>query len=85
MFLKPNKRFKDDKEHIYYTLYESLKRLAGSVERGHVRSYDVLIKRLGRLQERYVQVFGVPGTWRVEAQELISGHTASAEVVVGAT
>ncbi len=39
-------------------LYESLKRLAGSVECGHVRSYDVLIKRLGRLQERYVQVFG---------------------------
>jgi len=39
-------------------LYESLKRLAGSVERGQVRSYDVLIKRLGRLQERYVQVFG---------------------------
>ena len=39
-------------------LYESLQRLAASVEHGHIRSYDVLIKRLGRLQERYVQVFG---------------------------
>jgi transposase len=39
-------------------LYESLKRLAASVEHGHVRQYDVLIHRLGRLQERYVQVFG---------------------------
>jgi transposase len=39
-------------------LYDSLTRLATSIERGHVRGYDVLIKRLGRLQERYVQVFG---------------------------
>ncbi len=28
-------------------LYDSLTRLATSVERGHVRGYDVLIKRLG--------------------------------------
>jgi transposase len=40
------------------SLYDSLKRLAASVEHGHVRQYDVLIHRLGRLQERYVQVFG---------------------------
>jgi transposase len=39
-------------------LYDSLTRLAHSVDRGHVRGYDVLVKRLGRLQERYVQVFG---------------------------
>jgi len=39
-------------------LYDSLKALAASVEDGHVRRYDVLIQRLGRLQERYAQVFG---------------------------
>jgi len=39
-------------------LYDSLTRLATSIERGHVRGYNVLINRLGRLQERYVQVFG---------------------------
>jgi hypothetical protein len=39
-------------------LYDSLTRLSTSVKRGHVCGYDVLIKRLGRLQERYVQVFG---------------------------
>jgi transposase len=39
-------------------LYDSLKGLAHSVEQGYVRGYDVLVKRLGRLQERYVQVFG---------------------------
>ena len=40
-------------------LYDSLTRLAASVKHGHVRRYDVLINRLGRLQERYVQVFGL--------------------------
>jgi transposase len=39
-------------------LYDSLNRLAASVEQGHVRRYDVLINRLGRYEERYVQVFG---------------------------
>ena len=39
-------------------LYDSLTHIATSIERGHVCRYDVLIKRLGRLQERYVQVFG---------------------------
>jgi transposase len=39
-------------------LYDSLTRLAASVQNGHVRRYNVLINRLGRLQERYVQVFG---------------------------
>lgn len=38
-------------------LYDSLKELAVSVKQGHVRRYDVLIKRLGRLQERHAQVF----------------------------
>jgi len=42
-------------------LYDSLKALAASVEQGHVRRYDVLIQRLGRLQERYTQVFGFVG------------------------
>lgn len=40
-------------------LYDSLRSLAACVVHGHVRRYDVLIKRLGRLQERYVQVFGL--------------------------
>lgn len=39
-------------------LYDSLTALAASVKQGHVRRYDVLLHRLGRLQERYVQVFG---------------------------
>jgi transposase len=39
-------------------LYDSLKNIASSIERGHIRRYDVLIKRLGRLEERYTQVFG---------------------------
>ncbi len=39
-------------------LYDSLKGLAASVQQGHLRQYDVLLHRLGRLQERHVQVFG---------------------------
>ncbi|MCX6339740.1 MAG: IS1634 family transposase [Candidatus Aureabacteria bacterium] len=39
-------------------LYDSLKSLAISVEQGYVRHYDVLVNRLGRLEERYAQVFG---------------------------
>jgi transposase len=39
-------------------LYDSLKALAASVQKGHIRQYDVLLQRLGRLQERHVQVFG---------------------------
>ena len=39
-------------------LYDSLKNMAASIEHGHLRRYDVLIKRLGRLEERYTQVFG---------------------------
>ena len=38
-------------------LYDSLKALAASVKQGHVRRYDVLLQRLGRLQERHAQVF----------------------------
>jgi len=38
-------------------LYDSLNRLAVAVARGHVRRYDVLLNRLGRLEERYAQVF----------------------------
>jgi transposase len=39
-------------------LYDSLQAMATSVEDGHLRHYDVLVRRLGRLHERYVQVFG---------------------------
>jgi len=39
-------------------LYDSLKGLDASIKKGHLKSYDALIQRLGRLQERYVQVFG---------------------------
>lgn len=39
-------------------LYDSLKQMAASVKNGHLRHYEVLMKRLGRLEERYVQVFG---------------------------
>ena len=39
-------------------LYDSLKALAASIQKGHIRQYDVLLQRLGRLQERHVQVFG---------------------------
>ena len=39
-------------------LYDSLKQMAASVKTGHLRQYEVLMKRLGRLEERYVQVFG---------------------------
>ena len=39
-------------------LYDSLNSLAISVEQGYVRHYDVLVNRLGRLDERYAQVFG---------------------------
>lgn len=39
-------------------LYDSLQCLRASIEHGHVRRYNVLIERLGRLKERYVQVFG---------------------------
>jgi transposase len=39
-------------------LYDSLKALASSVQKGHIRKYDVLLQRLGRLHERHVQVFG---------------------------
>ncbi len=52
-------------------LYDSLIRLAASVERGHVRRYDVLVKRLGRLQERYVQVFGFVGISHARDEEEI--------------
>jgi transposase len=38
-------------------LYDSLKALASSIQQGHVRHYDVLMNRLGRLQERHTQVF----------------------------
>jgi transposase len=38
-------------------LYDSLKKTAASIEKGHLRNYDVLVKRLGRLEERHVQVF----------------------------
>jgi transposase len=39
-------------------LYDSLQKLDVSVNNGHVRNYEVLLKRIGRLEERYVQVFG---------------------------
>lgn len=39
-------------------LYDSLKQMAASVKTGHLRQYEVLMKRIGRLEERYVQVFG---------------------------
>jgi len=39
-------------------LYDSLKKTASSIKKGLLRNYDVLIKRLGRLEERHVQVFG---------------------------
>lgn len=42
-------------------LYDSLGRLSKSVEQGQVRQHDVLLHRLGRLQERHVQVFGFVG------------------------
>jgi transposase len=54
-------------------LYDSLTRLARSVEKGHVRSYDVLVKRLGRLQERYVQVFGFVEISHQRDGEMIKG------------
>jgi transposase len=38
-------------------LYDSLKGLAASVEAGYLCRYEVLLKRLGRLEERHVQVF----------------------------
>ena len=39
-------------------LYDSLKKTAASIGKGHLRNYDVLVRRLGRLEERHVQVFG---------------------------
>lgn len=39
-------------------LYDSLKQMTASVKKGHLRHYEVLMKKLGRLEERYVQVFG---------------------------
>jgi transposase len=39
-------------------LYDSLKKTASSIKKGLLRNYDVLVKRLGRLEERHVQVFG---------------------------
>jgi transposase len=39
-------------------LYDSLKALASSIKEGHIRRYDVLLQRLGRLEERFPQVFG---------------------------
>lgn len=56
-------------------LYDSLTRLARCVERGHVRGYDVLIKRLGRLQERYVQVFGFVDISHARGNEDIKAFT----------
>jgi len=38
-------------------LYDSLRSLASAVRRGHVRRYEVLLRRLGRLEERYAPVF----------------------------
>lgn len=38
-------------------LYDRLNQMAASVKNGHLRHYEVLLKRLGRLEERYVQVF----------------------------
>jgi transposase len=39
-------------------LYDSLKRLKASIKHGHIRRYQVLNERIGRLKERYVQVYG---------------------------
>jgi transposase len=39
-------------------LYDSLTGLAAAIKQGHLCRYEVLLKRLGRLEERYVQVFG---------------------------
>jgi transposase len=38
--------------------YDSLKGLAAAIKAGHLCRYEVLLKRLGRLEERYTQVFG---------------------------
>lgn len=56
-------------------LYDSLKRLGDSVRRGHLRRYDVLVKRLGRLQERYVQVFGFVDICHTREDEQINSFT----------
>ena len=56
-------------------LYDSLKALAALIEQGHVRRYDVLIKRLGRLEERYVQVFGFVSITHARDQEAIRRFT----------
>jgi len=39
-------------------LYDSLTKLRRQVEKGQIKRYEVLLLRLGRLKERYVQVFG---------------------------
>lgn len=39
-------------------LHDSLKAVESSIKQGHMCRYDVLVKRLGRLEERYTQVFG---------------------------
>lgn len=52
-------------------LYDSLKQLRHGVEQGTLRRYEVLLKRLGRLQERYVQVFGlVEVTYAAEQDQI---------------
>ena len=56
-------------------LYDSLKALAASVEDGHLRHYDVLVRRLGRLQERYVQVFGYVEITYARDREAIQSFT----------
>ena len=39
-------------------LYDSIKDIAKLIKKGYLKHYDVLVRRLGRLQERHVQVFG---------------------------
>jgi len=56
-------------------LYDSLTALARSIEQGYVRGYDVLVKRLGRLQERYVQVFGFVDIFHARDNEQIKTFT----------
>jgi transposase len=56
-------------------LYDSLTDLAASIRNGHVRHYDVLIKRLGRLEERYTQVFGFVEIGHTRQDEDIKSFT----------
>ncbi len=39
-------------------LYESLKKLSVAIEKGRIGRYEIFLKKLGRLQERYTPVFG---------------------------